>query len=232
MTSLCGTPVFATRARVTKVNSCGVAVSGTGNAAVTSGLVSTELQPQQEDGTEVVVLNGAGDLCVGTRSKPQLKWNDVTITLCNVDPELIALLTGQTLVLNDAVSPVAVGLQQRRSTYGVANFAWETWTSVKGIPCASVGGVATPYLGYSLLPWVVQGVMSNVKFENGAASAVINARTEDGTGWGVGPWNVVNLAVAGTPSPLLTALPTDTHHHFQWTTLAAPTAACGAIVVP
>lgn len=228
MTSLCGTPVFATAARVTKVSACGVPVTGAGNAGVTGGLISTEIQPQAEDGTEIVVTNGAGKICVATKSPAQLKWDTVTITLCSVDPEFIALLTGDTLVMNDATpTPMAVGLQQRRSTYATGMFAWETWTGTANIPCDG----ENPWLGYSLLPFVVEGRMSDITFNNGAANAVINARTEDGNAWGVGPWDVLNTA-ADAPSPLLVALPTDTHHHFQWVDLAAPTAACGAIAVP
>lgn len=228
MSSLCGTPIFATRGRVTKVSACGVPVTGAGNAAVTGGLVSTQIQPQNQDGTEIVVLNGAGEMCVGTKSPTQLKWNQVTITLCNVDPELIALLTGDTLVLNDATpTPVAVGLQQRRSTYATAKFAWETWTGTQNMGCSGTN----PWLGYSLLPFVVDGVMSDITFQNGAANAVIVARTENGTGWGVGPWDVLNDHL-GVPSPLLSALADDVHHHFQWVDLAAPAAACGAIAVP
>lgn len=232
MTSLCGTPIFANVGRVTKLSACGAWTSGAGNAAVSGGLISTEIKPQEESGQEIVVLGGRGQICVATKSQKQLKWNDVTITLCNVDPELIALLTGDTLVMDDTpVTPKAVGLQQRRSTYGTGRFAWETWTSTQSMGCATVGAASVPWLGYSLLPYVVEGAMSDIKFENGAASAVINARTEDGNAWGVGPWNVLNTN-AGVASKLLTAVPTDLHHHFQWVNLAAPTAACGAIAVP
>lgn len=228
MPSMCGTPVFATRARATKLSACGAPVVGAGNAAVTGGLVSTEIQPQEEEGTEVVQLNGAGQICVATKSPKQLKWDLVTIVLCNVDPELIAMLTGETLVLDDTTpTPLAVGLQQRRSTYATARFAWETWTGTQGMACSGTN----PWLGYSLLPFVVDATMSDIKFENGAASATIVGRTEDGNAWGVGPWNVINTAL-GAASKLLVSLPTDVHHHFQWTNLPAPTAACGAIAVP
>jgi hypothetical protein len=227
VTSLCGIPVFATRARVTKVDACGAIVTGAGNGGVTAGLISTEIKPQEESGTEVIVMNGAGLIIGATKSLPQLKWDEVTITLANVDPEFIALITGQTLVMNDATpTPTAIGLQQRRSTYAVASFGWETWTGTDGMACSGTN----PWLGYSLLPWVVEGRMSDLKFENGAASAVINGRTNNGTAWGVGINNIQNDHL-GAASKLFTALPSDTHHHFQWVNLPAPAAQCGAITV-
>lgn len=232
MTSLCGTPVFATRARVTKVSACGAPVSGTANAGVTAGLISTEIKPQEESGTEIIVTNGAGLISVATKSPKQLKWDEITITLANVDPEFIALLTGDTLVMNDATpTPVAVGLQQRRSTYATGNFAWETWTSTDGMGCAVVSAATVPWLGYSLLPFVVEGALGDITFNNGAVSAVITGRTQNGNAWGTGPFSVLNTN-AGVASKLLTALPSDVHHHFQWVNLAAPAAQCGAIAVP
>lgn len=232
MTALCGTPVFATACRVTKLNSCGMWTSGAGGAAVSAGLISTEIKPQVDAGTEVVITNGAGKICVATKSPKQLKWNDVIISLCNVDPELIALLTGDTLVMDDSTpTPKAIGLEQRRSTYGTGVFGFETWTGTANMGCATVSAAQVPWLGYSLLPFVVEGALGDITFNNGAVSATINARTENGNAWGVGPWNVLNTTL-GVASKLLTAIPTDTHHHFQWVNLAAPTAQCGAIAIP
>ncbi len=167
MTSLCGTPIFATAGRATKLDACGKPMTGTANAAVTAGLISTEIKPQTQGGQETIITNGAGKICVAVKTPEQLKWNEVTITLCNVDPELIALLTGDTLVLDDTpVTPKAVGLQQRRSTYATGRFGWETWTATDGMGCATVAATSVPWLGYSLLPYVVEGRLGDLTFNN------------------------------------------------------------------
>jgi hypothetical protein len=62
---------------------------------------------------------------------------------------------------------------------------------------------------------------------------VQSARTEHASGWGVGPYNVVNKLSAPTgPSPLLDAITSEDHMHLQLTTLAPPSPSCGALSVP
>ena len=58
--ALCLTSILATTIRATKVNACGLPVVGAGNAGVSDGIISVAIQPQVQDGTEIVVLNGAG----------------------------------------------------------------------------------------------------------------------------------------------------------------------------
>src|SRR6185369_15899961 len=113
MTAVCQAPIQGTTMRVQTVNSCGTPAVGSCVSAVSTGFVSVEMQDQIESGQEIVVLNAAGNICVNEKSSKQLKWIEVTITFCNVDPELFNLVTGSTLVLNDAASAQAVGFQTR-----------------------------------------------------------------------------------------------------------------------
>jgi hypothetical protein len=61
---------------------------------------------------------------------------------------------------------------------------------------------------------------------NDLITFTVVGRTRKGTPWGVGPYDVVRDSV-GDPSPLFTAIPTDTHHLPIWTQLAPPAAECG-----
>jgi hypothetical protein len=213
--------------RVQTVNSCGTPSVGSCVSAVSTGFVSVEMQDQVESGQEIIVQNAAGVLCVNEKSPKQLKWIDVTIAFCNVDPEMFGLITGSTLVLNDAASPAAVGFQTRTSNYAAGSFALEVWTNISQAQCATVGTFSLVPYGYFLLPNIVEGTVGDVKIENGAVSFTVSGRTKQGTNWGTGPKNVLANMTTGAAEKLLIALPSDVHRHLQWTYMAPPTASCG-----
>jgi hypothetical protein len=213
--------------RVQTINSCGTPAVGSCVSAVSTGFVSVEMQDQVESGQEIVVLNAAGQMCVNEKSPTQLKWIDTTITFCNVDPELFGLITGSTLVLNDAASPAAVGFQTRTSNYAAGQFSLEVWTNISGATCVTVGTASLVPYGYFLLPNIVEGRVGDVKIENGAVSFTVAGRTKQGTNWGLGPKNVLANMTTAAAEKLLIALPSDTHRHLQWTYLAPPAASCG-----
>lgn len=227
MVAVCQAPIQGTTMRVQTVNSCGTPNTGSCVSAVSTGFVSVEMQDQVESGQEIVVLNAAGVMCVNEKSPTQLKWIDVTITFCNVDPELFSLITGSTLVLNDAVSPAAVGFQTRTSNYATGAFGLEVWTNMANAQCVTVGTFSLVPYGYFLLPRVIEGVVGDLKIENAAVSFTVKGRTKQGTNWGVGPKNVLANMTTAAAEPLLVALPSDTHRHLQWTYLAPPAASCG-----
>lgn len=227
MTSVCMAPIQGTTMRVQSVNSCGTPNTGSCVAAVSQGFVSVEMQDQTMDGTEIVVANAAGLLCINEKSPKQLKWLNVTITFCNVDPELFGLITGSTLVLNDAATPAAVGFQTRTSNYAAGQFGLEVWTNMASPVCQTVGTFSLVPYGYFVLPYIVEGVVGDLKIENSNVSFTVTGRTKQGTNWGTGPKNVLANMTTGAAEKLLTALPSDTHRHLQWTYLAPPTASCG-----
>lgn len=227
MVSVCQAPIQGTTMRVQSVNSCGTPTVGSCVSAVSAGLVSVEMQDQVESGTEIIVMNAAGFLCVNEKSPKQLKWIDVTITFCNVDPELFGLITGSTLVLNDAGAPAAVGFQTRTSNYAAGAFGLEVWTNLAGTTCTTVGTFSLVPYGYFVLPNIVEGTVGDLKIENGAVSFTVSGRTKQGTNWGTGPKNVLANMSTGAAQKLLIALPSDTHRHLQWTYLAPPAPSCG-----
>lgn len=227
MVAVCQAPIQGTTMRVQTINSCGTALVGACVSAVSNGFVSVEMQDQVESGTEIVVANAAGVIIVNEKSPKQLKWIEVTITFANVDPELFNLVTGSTLVLNDAASPAAVGFQTRTSNYAAGQFALEVWTNVSAPTCVTLGTFSLVPYGYFLLPNIVEGTVGDLKIENGAVSFSVSGRTKQGTNWGTGPKNVLANMTTGVSEKLLIALPSDTHRHLQWTYMAPPTASCG-----
>ncbi len=233
MTSICYTPFKVPRIRVTDVDvNCGVPVTGC-STVVSDGIISIEMTKEYEDREEFFIKNGDGTFCVKQTNPPILKWINLVITLCNVDPELVNIMTSEPLVLDDAPSPRATGFSTQEGSAASASFALEGWTrlaSVQGGP-ACTGGVE---YGYVLFPWVIEGTVGDITFENGAANFVVNARTQANTNWGTGPY-FVDLsdatATLNNPIPLLTPILPTQHHRMFLTRLAPPASACGCSVL-
>lgn len=227
MTSVCYTPFKIPRVRVTKLNSCGLPVTGC-STVVSDGIISIAMTKEYEARQEFFVKNGDGVFCVKETNPPILKWENLVITFCNVDPELVNIMSAEPLVLSDAVVPLSTGYSTDELSAGAANFALEGWTRLSnngGVACS--GGTE---FGYTLWPWVVEGTVGDVTYENGAANFVLNARTRSASPWGLGPYFVDysdNPAGSTTPIRLLTPITATQHERRFITRLPPPTAACG-----
>jgi hypothetical protein len=231
MTSLCMKPIGGTALRATKVDACGIPLVGEGSCSiVTDGFVSVERTAQFADPDEFLVKNAAGQFCINERSSPLFQWYNLTITFCEVDPELINLMTNSPLVLNDRpATPDTVGWRTREGVNSTAFWALELWTRLAGQAC--VGGIQS--YGYYALPFIKEGVVGDLTIENGPASfTVTQARSASAEGWGVGPYDVLNKLAAPTgPSPLLSPFIQGDHDQFMLTTLAPPAVpgTCGCV---
>lgn len=224
MTSIARTVVQGKMIRATLVDECGEVVTGSCAYATSRCFASVSMSDNVEAGEEIKVKAADGQYCVNQRSSPLLNWIDVTINLLQVDPELVAILTGAPVVYDGDGN--AVGFQTTATTFATASFALEVWSGIGkdpyGTPCS---GEDTLY-GYTLLPWLVEGSTGEMVIENGAANLTITAITSNGTQWGEGPYDVVKTSL-GAASPLLEPLDTDVHRHQQWTEVAPPAAVAG-----
>lgn len=228
MTTQCLKPVRGKVARITKLDACGAPVLGAKSQVVTEGFISVEGQIQIEDPQEYKVKNANDKFLYNSRGKPLIKWIDLTLNFGQVDPEAYNLITGSPIELNDNTVPDAVGYRIRENVS--ANFALELWTDLEGLAC--VGGNAQ--YGYMLLPFCKDAIVGNWTWQNDTITFPIqSARTDHGSAWGVGPYNVINKLSAPTgPSPLLVAIDALDHMLLELTTLAPPSPSCGALSVP
>lgn len=217
--------------RITKLDECGAVVEGATSTLVTKSFVSVANAPNYQDAEEISQADANGDICVEDQSNPALRWIDLTIILCTTDPYFVSLVTGDPLVVDDATpTPNTVGWDIDADLTGTANFALELWSGIPGQACA-VGGF--PNYGYWLYPWVTQARWGEWTVENGVLNLTFTARTQRGSQWGVGPYDVRRDAT--TPAslePLLTPVGASTHlRHFK-TSAPLPTPGCGAVALP
>ena len=83
---------------------------------VSDGIISIALTKEYEARQEFFVKNGDGDFCVQETNPPILKWINIVVTFCNVDPEMVNIMTAEPTVLNDAVAPSAVGFSTQEGS--------------------------------------------------------------------------------------------------------------------
>lgn len=219
MATQCFGVVRGKRVRVTELDVCGVPVTG-GSFVVSDGFVSVELTSELEDGDEYIQKNADGKLCINERAPDSLKRLNVTVTWCNVDPDIINLITGYPLEMDDSD---AVGF---RIQEGEADTRWalELWTGLTGAGCDEEGNVQ---YGYFLLPLVTGSTLGDITIENANATFSTTGYTEGNSGWGVGPYNVVGSPAA----PLSVAIDAIDHALIRTTEVAPPAAVCGAQVL-
>lgn len=223
MATTCFKSIRSKVLRATRLDVCGAPVAGAGNTVTTNGQISVAYSFEVDEGEEIFQLNGNGDPCINVPGCSTIKWMNIEIALCSVDPTLVAMLTGWPTVLDGEAN--IVGFRVRDTVLCSGGVAIETWSDFPGQGCTDPA--EKPY-NYFLAPYVQQFRLDDFTLENGAATFTLTGgKTALGSGWGVGPYNVVRDAL-DAPSPLLTAIGPNDHFHTQVTTVAPPAAACGA----
>ncbi len=230
MTSICYTPWKIPRVRATLLNACGQPVTGC-STVVTDGIISVAMTKEYEARQEFFVKNGDGEFCVRETNPPILKWINLVLTFCDVDPELANIMSAEPLVADDAASPRNTGWSTQEGSAANANFALEGWTRLTNTGVACTGGVE---YGYQLWPWIVEGTVGDLTLENNAASFTLNARTRSNSLWGTGPYFVDysdNPAGSTTNIPLLTPILSTQHMRNFITRKPPPDPTCGCITL-
>lgn len=216
--------------RITKLDTCGAVVSGAGASLVTKAFVSGTFTPNYTDVEEISQSDANGDNCIEDRSDPALRWVDIELNICTMDPTMINLITGDPIVTDDATpTPNTVGFRLDTALSGSANFGLELWSGITGQACDAAG--FTKY-GYWLFPWVQDAQWGEWTIENGALTLTFTARAVPGSLWGTGPYLVRRDAtVPATLEKLLTPIGATEPMHFEVSSAPLPTPACGSVTL-
>lgn len=210
--------------RVTKLDGCGAVVLGPDSEVSSEGFISVAFTANTDEGTAISVTNAAGKVCISDTPAPKFTGYGIEVQFCGVNPDLIAMMTGQSKVLDG--DDLAVGFRMNSGVDAAdSGFAIELWSSVPAAVCEEG---ATDTYGYLLVPFVQGGVLGDFSIENDAVNFTLTgAQSKDGSAWGVGPYDVV-LDGDAEASPLLVAIDTKDHLHMQLTAVAPPdTEDCG-----
>lgn len=220
MTARCVSAIKGRVMRTIILDACGAPITGaSGGVVVSEGFISIKPTPQYEDGTEYNQKNANGAFCVNERDDPQLKRVELNIVLCTMDPDLIVSITGERL-LSSATTGTGVAYGEGLIT---ARFSLETWQDITG-PCVVAG--SREYL-YWAFPNIGHAKVGDWTIENNALQYQLTAETDAwNASWGTKP-------TASPPNDYLdgTGFVTGEHWAHNVTSVAPPTAACGAVVL-
>lgn len=207
--------------RATKLDSLGRWVTGTTSMVVSSGFVNINMQANIQDGTEFQVKNANGDLCINDKDPSRLKYYNLQMDFCEVDPELFTLFTGARTVVDYASTSTGLALSEAGSTQ---QFALEVWTK---IPAGGPNSNTSRQWVYWLLPGVKNGIVADFQIQEGPMTFSMRATTFPNTNWGKGPHSVVAQNAGGTAGKLLANVAADEHIVTFATEITPPTAATG-----
>jgi hypothetical protein len=223
MASVCAAPIKGVVIRIVQLDVCGVPVTGaTSHVVVTNLFTQVQMTPQYEAGTDFFERTADGLIGVNQIDPPILKRMQLSTDLMSVDPDMMPyVISARELVTSAPVSGVGFAVSEGVST---AHYSMEVWQRVAGAGACSAGGLAQ-YV-YNAWPhcyntqigaYTISNARSTLTFQCDTAAAAPQ--------WLDGPGTATWLPT-GTPSALST-------EHWLWniTTVAPPTAVCGAVIL-
>src|SRR5688572_26110691 len=86
------------RIRASRLDSVGAPIVGSGNSYVSGAVTTVSIQPDYQDGPEIQTENGCGGICAYYKGPDVLRKVNISFELCNLDVELIELLTTQSII--------------------------------------------------------------------------------------------------------------------------------------
>lgn len=222
------------RLRATRVDRCGLPQAGEGSSLVTSGFVSVTYAPNMEDGENLTQKNADGRNCVVDRTEPEMNWVDVTAVLCEVDVELLAMMTNMPQVLDYANRPTGIRLAKTLDVK--TGVAFEVWSGTAGDECDtplddSILDLEEPLVnyGYWLAPAIVEGTIGEIEIAASVATFTLTGRAVSAPRWGRGPYDVIAQDASNTAGRLLEPIRKDEFVHVDMTTIAPPADTEGAV---
>lgn len=218
MPTTCITPIKAEVARIVKLDVCGNPVTGATSAvAVFDGFISIAPSPQYEEGQEFLTKKANGQPCVNQKDPNFLKRVALTVEFCNIDPDIIVMMTGERLLTTGGpVTGTGVAFGEGLL---LSRFSLEVWQPLAGAICSPSGQQLYLYWAF---PNIGNAMLGDFTIENGPTSITLTADTQAcGLRWGDGPGTGVSWLNGNV-------LNTDEHFAFNVSAVPPPVAACGA----
>lgn len=180
--------------RLTRLDSCGAPVIGACSSIVSAGFITVEIAPEVEAGEEYTQKNAWGDFCVSEKDRDRYKWVNVSLSLCEVHPDILDLVGGASAI-SDGTDTIGASFGEDTNDQG---FAIEVWTKQAGGSCDS----GNPEWGYFVVPFCLNGALDGgFTIENGTMSVSLKGEGQPAVAdWGVNPYGDNPLeAAAGMP---------------------------------
>ena len=182
MANVCGPSWGACLLRVTRLDVNGNVIAGD-NSYTTDAVASVGVNPNIEAGQNFSVRNGCG--CkIGSRKFPDtFNYMDLTLTLAQVEPQLIAFLTGSATIVNGSDVVGWAGASALACDEQSPKVAFEFW--------AENGEGSGLNSTYPYWHWVFPAstwTLGDNTFEEGPAQPTLTGQSQTNGNWGEGPY--------------------------------------------
>lgn len=205
--------------RIIKLDTCGVPVTGAGGQVVTDGFVQVAVSQDYEDGTEYQLRNASGAFCINDIGPDQFKRASLDIQFCSVDPDIVNLITGSTVIVTGAPA-TGTGFWVTEGNV-TQRFSLEVWQTVSGQAC---GATSNPNRVYWAFPNLFAGRFNDFTIQDDVLEWTLSAKTAQANPlWGTGP---------GAAPDWISAVPALAHFGFNIAPLPLPSiTGCGAVTL-
>lgn len=108
-TAICPGSIHICKARFSRLNSDGTFKGGVNNHIVTDSLISVEFAPNIKAGDSKEIIGGCDCIDLAYRGYDKLLRFDLKFQLTKLNPSLLELLLGASLLVDTSTAPVPVG---------------------------------------------------------------------------------------------------------------------------
>lgn len=163
--------------------------TGPTNGVATSAIIRLAASPTAEAGETYQLKNGCGNVAVRLREADKLTEMSISLDLATRDFELIELLTGAALIVNNAAVPQNIGFARRGIGTPAAGFvSLEVWSQSIDEGGACVAAASNPGW-YRLIYPRCTFTLGDTTIENGVAVVSLTGFGTQNPMWLNGPWN-------------------------------------------
>lgn len=222
--------VFKTRnartIRVTVLDDCCTPpASGTECAlSVFDAFTTFSASVNVEEGLAAFERKANGDICINEKDPNSLTDMTLSLTLCNVRPEDISMMTDWPVTRDVSGAAIGFDIMEGSSDRSVAV---ELFSGVAGVDC----GEGAQY-GYAVAPctsaWQLDGEIEWAGLDT-IQSITLTSNTKGSHGWGSGPYAVQDYNYDGTAEQLHDPMQTGSHMRIMTTTVPPPATTDGCV---
>lgn len=204
--------------RVGRLAASGAPAAGATNMYVTESIIELGMAVQVDEGQERQVKNGAGDICQILREPDKVKGLNLTMQLCELDAELLEMLTGATLITETTttIGHMAPAVGGQANPNGVALESW-SWGWDGGARAGNA--IADPVFLHWVFP-LTRFTLGTITQNEDFMSIPLSGKCEENPSIATGPNNDLPAALAA--GRLYAVYEEDT----------VPSGSCGYIVQP
>lgn len=214
MAAVCPTILHFCVVRATRLDSVGAVAAGPDNSYVSDNPVSLQMTPNVSAGEDRELKGGCGCIVAQAKDPDRFKRWDLELTMAALEPGLMEMLLGVSLI-SDGADPIGInGVDQSDCGFTPSLVAFEGWAD------AYDGDAPDPvrpyvYVAFPATSWQ----MGQMTLQNDFATPPFTGFSRKNSSWGNGPYDDTGI--------------TDTID--QWaisqTDQPPPTAACGYATV-